>query len=915
MSTLLHSQATAILGQALDLPPDERSAFVARACTGAPALHALVTSLLSRVDQLDDFLEAPLITPDPQAGDTFGHWRVLRELGRGGMGVVLLVERSDGAVDQQAALKVMRQHALGPQARARFQRERQILASFTHADIARLIDAGNAHDGRPYVVMELANGVPIDRYCAEQQLTLQQRVQLFARVCRAVHYAHQHLVLHRDLKPANILVSADGTLKLLDFGIASALGNEGEGDATGWPLTPHYASPEQLAGQPLSVASDLYALGLILYRLLTGQSPFGLAHDAHARPAPTRASDAIAQAAALRAGAAPALASDAVLQPGRRLARQLRGDLDHILIKTLQRDPALRYASAADLDSDLQRYLQHQPVLAAPPSWRYRGAKLLRRHPLAIAASAVAVAALVTGAGVATWQAREARAARLVAEQRFDQTRQLARTMLFDVNDSLEKGPTAAREKLVATALLYLRQLAGDGALQPALRRDVASAYERIGDIAGNQVGANLGRTKEAEAHYLAALKLREAAVLPGQPAAIDDLVGLREVHRRLADIAWGQGRVDEARQHHEVAIAAARRAAAMSGTPADALELLSRERYGAAILYTRGQPNAGDLAQSLQRFAALETDLRAFMRAHPENADAVKVYVPVLSQLVDLQRVTGQLDGAIKTARLSETLAEQKVLAAPDDARWLRQLSVTERQIGDILIEQGQNAAGLAAILKGQALREGIAAKDPSNERAARDVAIGQSAIADAMMATRDYAAAEAAFTRARDTFELQSQKNPANAGLRAGVIDLELARANAQYLQGHLAAARQSLKALRARALAGAGEPLAARIDLLDAQLGDAGAADVAKAEQALTVLLKESETDPLDTYQQRASAQLWQQVGALGLRGGQAEAACRYLNLAERRYAALDQAQRLNALDQNARATLTSQRQRCS
>ncbi|MES2152202.1 MAG: serine/threonine-protein kinase [Pseudomonadota bacterium] len=924
MPNPLHTEATALLNQVLDLAPAARPAFLERACEGAPALLELVASLLAHMDQLDAFLEAPVVLPQlacempvPQPGQTLGHWRVVRELGRGGMGLILLVERSDGAVHQSAALKIVQQRGLDASALARFQRERQILAGLNHADIARLIDAGSTGDGRPYFVMELSEGVPIDQYCADMKLSLQQRIALFARVCHAVHYAHQHLVLHRDLKPANILVAQDGTLKLLDFGIASALGEDTAPDAGRAPLTPQFASPEQLAGAPLSIGSDIYSLGLVLYRLLTGQSPFDAdaAGMAPERPAATRPSDAIALAAARQAGAAPALASDMVLQPGRKLARQLRGDLDHILLKALQTDPERRYASADAFARDLQRSLRNEAVHAAPPSWLYRSGKLLRRHPWAFGASGVALAALVIGAGVALWQAREARAAREVAELRFDQTRQLARTMLFDVNDALEKGPTAAREKLLATALLYLRQLAGDGALQPALRRDVASAYERLGDIAGNQVGDNLGRTKDAEAHYLAALKLREAAVQAGQTPLLEDLVGLREVHRRLADIAWGQARVAEARQHYEVAIGAARQAAALTGTPAEALELLSRRRYGAAILYTRGQPNAGQLPAALKQFAELELALQAFMRQYPANADALKVYVPVLSQLVDLQRVTGQLEAARQTAMLSKTLAEKKVAASPDDSRWARQLSVIRRQIGDILIEQGQNAAGLAEIRQALAIRVALAAKDPSNERAARDVAVGHSAIADAMLATGDYGAAEAAFTLARDTFAAQARSNPANAAVRAGLIELELARANTQYLQQHLAAASQTLKALRVQlAAAKADALLDARIDLLEAQLG-AGAPAYASAEQALPLLLKESERDPLDTYQQRESAQAWQKVGMIGLRAGQRASGCRYLALAAQRYDALDGARRLNAADQAARIQLRLQRTPCT
>lgn len=947
MSEQLQQQANVILNQALDLPADQRIQFVAQACQLNPALHKLVSSLLRHLDQLDDFLESPAHLPDleapapvPQAGDIIGNWCVIRELGRGGMGLIFLVERSDGAVKQTAALKIVSDAVTSEALLQRFHSERQILANLNHPDIARLIDAGSTTDGRPYFVMEYMNGVAIDQYCAVMKLNLHQRIHLFARVCQAVHYAHQHLIIHRDLKPANILVAADGSLKLLDFGIAKLLDHdaaEQDSGAASWLLTPMYASPEQLAGQVLSISTDVYSLGVILYGLLTGKMPYhfdsgSLPEILHqlTKHVATRPSEVVTKNGVRADATSSELASDEVLQVGRKLARQLRGDLDNILLKAINKLPESRYASADDFRQDLQRYLSHQPIQATPPSWHYRLRKMLQRYPWVVAASTVTALSLVVGTGLALWQAREATKAQAVAEFRFDQTRQLARSMLFEINDSLEKGPTIAREKLLATALQYLKQLAADQNLQPDLKRDVASAYERIGDIVGNQTVDNLGRTKEAERYYQEALKLR----LSNSHAAtmhLDDLKGLLAIHHRLGDIAWAQGRAQDAQQNYQAAITDAKQIFDRTPTPAAELEWLSRRRYGAAILYTRGQANVGQLSQAIKAFSQLKLDLETFMQRHQGNSDALKVLVPVLSQLVDLYRVTGDLPAANQTSLLSLAQAEKKLQENVDDPRWRRQLTVTQRQIGDILIEQGQYAEGFKQLRLALAIRQSIAEKDAGNERAARDVAIAHSALADALEATQDYAGAQAEFQIALDRYVVQARSNPNNAALQAGLLELQLALANTQYLQGKFAAASFSLAELRNRLAdlpkavalpAAANTILEAKLSLLQAQIEVRPNMPTAQnelhyqnAQDAVSKLLKESENDPLDTYMQRESAVAWQKVAEIGLRAGQITSACQYFDLASKRYDLFDTSKRLNYIDKNLRQQLLQNAAPCS
>ena len=546
MTRHLHEPANALLYRALDLPPEERQRFVADACEGEPELLELVRTLLSRIDLLDEFLEAPLEVPAaaaaaaaaaapsaprpgpiivPHAGDAVGAWRVVRELGRDGMDAILLVERNDDAARQSGTMRIAQVSGQDGDALERFQRARQQLTNLNHTAIARPVDAGATADGRPYFVIAHSDGVPIDQHCADAGLTPRQRVALFAQVCHAVHYAHQHLVIHRDLKPANIVVAPDGSPKLLNFGVA--------GESGSWLPAPLFASPEQLAGQPLSVSSDVYSLGAILYCLVSGRSPnadeaAGII-STRARPAPTAPSDAVTQAAERHYPALPELAADDMLHPSAELARQLRGDLDQILLKAIDLDPAQRYASADALAGDLERYLADEAPQAIAPERSERRRGLLQRHPLGIAAAALAVCSLVAASGAALWHARAADQARAVAEQRAAQASRPASGMLAEVNDALGKTPAAARDKFVGSAAAYLGQLA-----------DVRRA---AGDLPGAQQAASLAHSlaeKQAQANSDDLRWRRQLSATGGQVGAIlveqgKTAEGLVELRKALA--------------------------------------------------------------------------------------------------------------------------------------------------------------------------------------------------------------------------------------------------------------------------------------------------------------------------------------------------------------------------------------------
>src|SRR5439155_9983423 len=361
----------------------------------------------------------------------------------------------------------------------------------------RLLDGGTTADGVPFVIMEYVDGVPIDRFIVERGLSISERLRLFIQVCAAVHYAHQRLVIHRDLKPGNILVTGDGVPKLLDFGIAKLLGG-GEVppvDVTVTALrmlTPECASPEQVRGEPVTTASDGYALGVLLYRILADRGPY-----ATAQTTPHAVARAICDED-------PRRPSDVVPDPV--VARRLRGDLDTIVLKALQKEPARRYASVEQLAQDVRCHLENQPVLAQPDSWRYRAVKFVARHKAAAAAAALVAISLVGGIVATTWQAHVARTQRNLAEQRFNDVRQLTNSFLFEVHDAIERlpGATPARQLVVGKAVEYLDHLAREteAGANVDFERELVAAYIKLGDVQGKLSDINLGQSANALVSY-----------------------------------------------------------------------------------------------------------------------------------------------------------------------------------------------------------------------------------------------------------------------------------------------------------------------------------------------------------------------------------------------------------------------------
>ncbi len=665
------------------LAPLDRDAAIARLCAGDATLKSEVRSLVGSAARIGSFLEQPALgkgldqlaqesniaePPDDLVGKTLGNFRIEKRLASGGMGTVYLARRSDGQFEQQVAINVVKRGMDSEEVLRRFRAERQTLAALDHPNIARLLDGGVTPDGRPFLVMEYVDGEPIDVYCDQKRLKVNDRLRLFRDVCEGVHHAHKNLVIHRDIKPSNILVTSSGVPKLLDFGIAKVLSGDptlGVTAETDRRLTPEYASPEQVEGGTITTASDVYALGVVLYEVLTGTRPyyFGLrTHEELRRvvceivpPAP---SEAVTMSVARLRGtgstpvaplgvpaSGPSTAPSATV-PGvdvpktrgvssTRLRSVLRGDLDNTVLMALRKEPQRRYASAEQLASDLGRYLDGLPVQARQDTSWYRASKFVRRHALGVALSTAAVLMLSAASVMLYRQRGELRVQRdelLAGNQRLQETRRFLLDVLSgadtgnrgpdatlgsvvrDAAKSLRERPPAdpltraAAEQALGRASMSLGMLVDARALLDAADRGFASLAEAAPTRSGLAVDrAELlffeGKNAEAEQSFRALLAAERAAS-PGKPTAREGLL-LND----LGAAVRAQGKFQEAAQIQRDAIAARR---AVHGD--QSLEVAESRNNLASSLFQLGKAD-----EAIREFEASLATRKALLRAdHP---------------------------------------------------------------------------------------------------------------------------------------------------------------------------------------------------------------------------------------------------------------------------------------------------------
>jgi eukaryotic-like serine/threonine-protein kinase len=675
-----YRQIDGVFQKAAEFAPADRAGFLDAACRGDEELRREVESLLEH-DAPDTRLERSIrdmsksMVSDREP-ERLGPYRVTGVIGRGGMGVVYAAVRDDDSYRKQVAVKLVKRGMDTDFVLTRFKSERRILARLEHPNIAQLLDGGSADDGRPYFVMEHVQGEPITTYCEKRELPVPARLRLFLAVCSAVQHAHQNMVVHRDLKPSNVLVTGDGAVKLLDFGIAKVLqGGDDDSDeqtvAGLRMMTPGYASPEQALGQPVTTASDVYSLGAVLYELLARQ---------------------------------PLSAADSKVK-----AKALTGDLGNIVSMALRKEPERRYATADQLAADLRRALEHRPVQARPDTFGYRARKFIRRNRIGLAAVVMLSVSLVGGTAVSMWQARR-------AERRFELVRKLAGALIYDVHDEIRDlaGSTRARQKIVATGLEYLSALEREAAGDPNLQRDLASAYLRIGDVQGGVFSANLGDTKGALASY------RKARGL---------LAGMRVTPESTLQVATTEAKIAEVLMYHGDLTGSLEtfRQAQKLVEPLTAVE--ARQRLASTL---QGIARVQGLQRDMDAAHATAMKVLEIRRALSENektADAQSALADAEAEVsMSLQR-RGRAKEALPHARKALEIRQEQAARDQNNASAQRGLILSYSHVADVLGNPtmpslGDTAGAIAMYREMTAVAERVAAADALDRRAKYDLA-----------------------------------------------------------------------------------------------------------------------------------------------------------------------------------------------
>ena len=741
-------QIKELFNEALDLQPEQRPVFIEKIRADSNTLAEEVESLIASHESTGtlsdqagsmDQTTIPMETQAPELGpgDQLGPYLLEREIGKGGMGSVFFARRTDG-FEQDVAIKLVQESHPRRFLLQRFLAERQILARLNHPHIARLLDGGTSRNGVPYLVMEHIDGLPIDRYCDEHRLSVDQRLRLLIDLCSAVHYAHQNLVVHRDLKPNNILVTPDGVPKLLDFGIAKWLKPDQDPHATETrgtqaPMTPRFASPEQFLNEPARTASDVYSLAVLAYHLLTGKGPYDLGGStlrelasAVCTQQPIKPSERIIRNPP----------RDGFPESSTELAKRLRGDLDCILLRALEKDPDQRYSSARALGDDIQRHLHGLPVQARGDNFTYITTKWIRRRRGWVAAAALLLLSLIGGGLSTVHQARIAAREHDRAERRFNEVRDLSLSFLFDFHDKVVplEGSTEARELVVKTALDYLSRLAQESEDDPELRLELARAYVRIGDIQGRLGRASLGDSTAAMASYRLALGLLE----------------------RLE-----QGQVEDEAQRLD--------------TLARCLERVGDQEF------VRGR-----LSEALGFYLESRTVRASLVELRPDDLEARLKWTFTYDRIAEAQENQHQLDQALANYQHSRSVRQELLEKHPDNHNVLSNLSTSHFVIGSVLEKMGRPKEAYASFRNALKLDRVLLAAHPAHVELRYGLMSSLNRIGRLDMAMGRIDQALDLFFEGRAIAAEQNAKDPRDARARKGLAEMELRIAEAELAGG---------------------------------------------------------------------------------------------------------------------------------
>jgi tetratricopeptide (TPR) repeat protein len=742
-----------IVEQALEVEIGRRGPLLVELCGEDQELLVEVASLLHFQEKARDFIETPAVEAVAelladertglQPGDALDGYKIVSLLGEGGMGEVYLA--NDTSLGRKVAIKLLK-YGLGTANFVRhFHQEEQILAGLTHPNIAQLYGGAVTTNGVPYFVMEYVDGPRLDDYCREKQLPISERLQLFRKICAAVSYAHQHLVIHRDIKPANIRTTGEGEPKLLDFGIAKLLdpatSEIAEQTMTlGSVMTPDYASPEQVRGQNMTTASDVYSLGVVLYELLTGEKPYKIDNRT-----PTNVARAITEQEPTRPSAAVARNQKSEI----RSQKLLRGDLDNIILKALRKEPQRRYASVGQLSEDIRRHLEGLPVIARKDTVGYRTAKFVNRHRVSVAAAALVILSLVAGIVATGWEAHR-------ANRRFNEVRRLANSLMFEIHDSVKdlQGSTPTRRLIVSRALEYLDSLAGEAGRDISLQRELATAYEKVGDIQGNPYSANLGDTNGALVSYRKATASREA--LSRRNSSSDLEMEMGRSYRGLGDILEQKGDIAGTVQNYRRSLSIFEKLATALPTEFSVQDELAR------AYETLGDGLARNADSDAERLGYYQKALPIRQKLLAQKAGDRKLRRSVALTFLKVGATSDPIKpDAVGNIKRSIAMLEGLSKEDPNNERARREVGYAYYQLGNTLLQARDFTAALESRRKAFTIRQEIADEDPKNVQARFDLAVAHGDLAEALSATGN---TSDALGHARQSLSLLQQMSAAD-------------------------------------------------------------------------------------------------------------------------------------------------------
>lgn len=759
-----------IFYQTIDLPKEERKKFLAKQ---DDSLRLEVLGLLASHEHAENFIVEPAIvefglSENKLIGKKISDYKIIKQIGAGGMGTVYLAEKE--GLKKKVALKVIKRGMDTEAILRRFVQERQILSRLEHPNIATLFDSGMTDDGLPFFVMEYVEGLPVTKFCEEHQFDLNERLEIFRQICAAVAYSHQNLIVHRDLKPSNILITNDGTPKLLDFGIAKLLNLNGfESTATatqGRMFTPEYASPEQLNGLPITTSTDIYSLGVILYELLSGVRPFQTKSKSYQEVVnlintqePLRPSSVVSGEWSVvgKTERNKGITENEDKNPKSSIQnlKSLRGDLDNIILKSIRKESERRYNSVQEFSEDIRRYLVGLPVAATADTTFYHFKKFISRNRFA---TAIATIVLILS-GVSVWQGITANRERAKAEKRFEQVRKLANNVLFEYQDGIKNlaGSTAVREKMVKDSAEYLDNLATENSSNSDLQIELAKAYDRLGDIKSFFSTASVGNALVAREFYQKALQIKEKI----QMENAENLDGLEQIavsYDKLGDVEFGLGNQKTALEYYQKAVGL--REQILQKMPDNqSTKFLLMKGYRNIAVRGRNAENTESQMVLCQKALAMS---EAFLKESPENIEYLEGYGDVIEGIAAILETSPiRRPEAIEAYQKLIENRRQQSAKFPNNSVLRQKFGMSYSYLGDTFFELNNLPKAIENYRKSLEILEPLGQQDLLNEPLIQDTANIRSSYAYSLAAMGNTSESFDSFNKIIPIFEEKYAKD----------------------------------------------------------------------------------------------------------------------------------------------------------